>query len=87
VSEKVTIRLTENSEILDALRDKQILQRDAEGKEFYSRYFDSLEIRFYPGIPLFLNRTVAEALRQSSEVSVGPYIGSWLTNALEIVSE
>lgn len=82
-TDQTKLKLTGNAEVLTTLRNKKLLVKDGEGKEYFARPFDSQEIRFYPGVPQTFPASIARALIQGSRVIIGDAFTGPQVEALE----
>lgn len=80
--EQVRLQLTNDPEILAALKTRKQMGKDRDGA-YYAIVFNSQEVRFRPGVPKILGASVARCMARSSYIIVGDDLTGELLPTLE----
>lgn len=83
-TQQVKLRLTNDKEVLKALKKKRALKTDERGEKFVVQ-FDSKSFEFRPGRTITVGKIVANGLRRSSSVIIGDDLTGDIMPVLEVV--
>lgn len=85
--QQVQLRLTTDKEVLSALRTRKQLRKEANGDEYVSTSFNSIELRFHKGEVKTLGKSIADSIWQRFFVIVGDDLTGRYAPVLEVVNE
>lgn len=86
--EQVKLQLTNNGNILAALRKKKMLvKRPGDEAESLAIQFSAVPFYFRRGVPISVSKNVGEAIRRSSGVIMGDDLTGDVFPAVEVVGE
>jgi uncharacterized C2H2 Zn-finger protein len=85
--QQVQLRLTRDPEVLSALKMRKQLKKEANGEEYVSTSFNSIELRFHKGEVKTLGKSIADSIHQRFFVIVGDDLTGRLAPVLDVVNE